>query len=81
VAPPPKKGITGNRKMSTEAETYFTERKRKAWWAASAQEWLADPTADSELLFVASLGTELADPTLSRQCLVEARERRRGGNK
>jgi len=63
--------------MPVWPKTYYEEEKKKQWWLDAARKWLADPTADSELLYVASDGIKLADPTLSRQCLVEARERRK----
>jgi len=55
----------------------YTQTELKQWWKDSAIKWLADPRADSELLYVAYIGLELSEPELSRQCLEECRERRK----
>ena len=56
----------------------YTQMELKQWWKDSAIKWLADPRADSELLYVACLGLSLAEPKLAQQCLEECRERRKG---
>ena len=56
----------------------YTQNELKQWWKDSAIKWLADPRADSELLYVAYLGLQMSAPDLSRQCLEESRERRKG---
>ena len=64
---PPKHGI---KDVRTDAEL-------KKWWISSAHKWFADPNANSELLYSASLALSLTDRELSRKCLEEARIRRK----
>ena len=55
----------------------YTQTELKQWWKDSAIKWLANPRADSELLYVAYVGLQMSEPDLSQQCLEECRERRR----
>jgi len=63
----PNRGITGN--------TSDTELIK--WWTDHAEQWLAHPSADSELLYVASIALARADPAISLQCIEECRYRRK----